>query len=35
LGAPLIRGTLIRDTIFTNNDEDNSGFDEYDYDYGF
>jgi hypothetical protein len=33
-GAPLIRDTLIRDTLFTGDDEDNDGFD-YDYDYGF
>jgi hypothetical protein len=31
-GAPLIRDTLIRDTLFTGDDEDNDGFD---YDYGF
>jgi hypothetical protein len=30
----LIRDTLIRDTLFTGDDEDNDGFD-YDYDYGF
>jgi hypothetical protein len=35
-GAPLIRDTLIRDTLFTNDDEDNAGFYYvYDYDYGF
>jgi hypothetical protein len=34
----LIRDTLIRDTLFTGDDEDNDGFDydyDYDYDYGF
>jgi hypothetical protein len=30
LGAP-----LIRDTMITDDDEDNYGFDDYDYDYGF
>ena len=30
----MIRDTLIRDTLFTGDDEDNDGFD-YDYDYGF
>jgi hypothetical protein len=30
LGAP-----LIRDTMITNDDEDNYDFDDYDYDYGF
>jgi hypothetical protein len=38
LGSPLIRDTLIRDTMFTYDDEDNDGFyydyDD-DYDYGF
>jgi hypothetical protein len=34
LGAPLIRDTLIRDALFTDDDEDNVGF-YYDYDYGF
>jgi hypothetical protein len=33
-GAPLIRDTLIRDTLFIDDDEDNVGF-YYDYDYGF
>jgi hypothetical protein len=33
LGAPLIRDTLIKDSMVTDDDEDNSGFD--DYDYGF
>jgi hypothetical protein len=33
LGAPLIRETLIRDALFTNDDEDNAGL-YYDYDYG-
>jgi hypothetical protein len=32
----LIRDTLIRDTLFTGDDEDNDGFDyDYDYAYGF
>jgi hypothetical protein len=31
----LIRDTLIRDTMITDDDEDNSFFDDYDYDYGF
>jgi hypothetical protein len=35
LGAPLIRGTLIKDTMVTDDDEDNYGFYDYDYDYGF
>jgi hypothetical protein len=36
LGAPLIRDTLIRDTLFTDDDEDNVGFYcDYDYDYDF
>ena len=35
-GAPLIRDTLIRDALFTDDDEDNVGFYYgYDYDYGF
>jgi hypothetical protein len=37
-GAPLIRDTLMRDTLSTNDDEDNAGFYcdyDYDYDYGF
>jgi hypothetical protein len=34
LGAPLIRETLIRDALFTNDDEDNAGL-YYDYDYGY
>jgi hypothetical protein len=35
LGAPMISDTLIRDTLFTGDDEDNDGFDYgYDYDYG-
>jgi hypothetical protein len=35
LGAPLIRDTLIIDTMITDDDEENYGFDDYDYDYGF
>jgi hypothetical protein len=35
LGAPLIRDSLIRNTMVTDNDEDNYGFDDYHYDYGF
>jgi hypothetical protein len=36
LGAPLIRDTLIRDALFTDDDEDNVGFYcNYDYGYGF
>jgi hypothetical protein len=36
LGAPLIRDTLIRDILFTDDDEDNAGFYcDYDYGYGF
>jgi hypothetical protein len=31
LEAPLIRDTLIRDTMATGDDEDNYGFDDYDY----
>jgi hypothetical protein len=31
LGAPLIRDTLIGDITFRDNDENNSGFDDYDY----
>jgi hypothetical protein len=34
LGAPLIRETLIRDTLFIGDNEDDDGFD-YDYGYGF
>jgi hypothetical protein len=37
MGAPLIRDTLIRDTLFKDDDEDNAGFYcdyDYDYDYG-
>jgi hypothetical protein len=35
-GAPLIRDTLIRDVLFTYDDDDNAGFYcGYDYDYGF
>jgi hypothetical protein len=30
----LIRGTPIRDTMITYDDEDNYDFDDYDYDYG-
>jgi hypothetical protein len=33
-GAPLIRDTLIRDVLVTDDDEDNVGF-YYDYDYDF
>jgi hypothetical protein len=33
-GAPLIRDTVIRDVLFTGDDEDNVGF-YYDYDYDF
>jgi hypothetical protein len=34
LGAPLIRDTLIRDTLFIDDDEDNAGFYcGYDYDF--
>jgi hypothetical protein len=38
LGALLIRDTLIKDTLFKDDDEDNAGFYgdyDYDYDYGF
>jgi hypothetical protein len=36
LGAPLIRDTLIRNALFTNDDEDNADFYcDYDYGYGF
>jgi hypothetical protein len=35
LGAPLIRDTLIRDTTVTDDDEDNDGFYDYYYAYGF
>jgi hypothetical protein len=35
LGAPLIRYTLIKDTMLTDDDEVNSDFDVYDYDSGF
>jgi hypothetical protein len=35
LGAPLIIDTLIRDTMIIDDDEDNYGFDDYDYDSGF
>jgi hypothetical protein len=34
-GAPLIRDTLIRDALVTDDDEDNDGFYDYDYAYGF
>jgi hypothetical protein len=35
-GAPLIRDTLIRATLFIDDDEDNAGFYcDYDYDYVF
>ena len=34
LGSSIVRDTLIRDAMFTDDDEDNDGF-YYDYDYGF
>jgi hypothetical protein len=33
MGAPLIRDTLIRDVLFIDDDDDNTGF-YCDYDYG-